>query len=133
MNPRQAQVRGRMAARRMMVDRVDLRRRTGGWTEDDNGNSVPATETLHTDVRAWIKVLPQQSRIVEVGGEMASLHAYDVLIPLEVDGIQHEDLVAVTSSKGTDLQGRTLTIVEVTWGTFQVGRRLVCRSQMAGA
>jgi len=132
MNPAQVVKRGRRVAKRVMTDRVDILRPTGGWTEDGDGNQVPATSTVNSAVKAWIRPIAQNSRIVESGGQPVTLLAYDVLLPHDVSGIEIDDLVVVTSSDGTDLQGRTLTVVDVTWGTHQVARRLVCRAQTGG-
>lgn len=123
-------MRGRIAARKMMRDRVDVRRPTGGWTTDAaTGDTVPGSTVVHEDVPAWIRVLAQQQRVVESGGQQVTLLAYDVLLPWDVDDIADEDLVVVATSRGTDLEGRTLTVSEVTVGTFQIARRLVCMTQ----
>lgn len=114
----------------MMLDRVTVARPTGGWTENEQGQQVPASDDVHVDVPAWIRPLHQQSRIVEVGGQPATLLAYDVLLPHGTDDLQVDDLVTVTSSAGTDLEGRTLTVVDVTVGSHQVARRLVCQIQL---
>jgi hypothetical protein len=120
-----------------MTDRVNIVEPTGGWTEDVNGDQVPETVPVHTSYRgvpggvpAWIRVLAQQSRIVEVGGEPVTLLAYDVLLPHDVDGLQVDQLVEVAATDGTDLLGRTLTVIETTWGSHQVARRLVVRAHL---
>lgn len=129
MNPAQVVKRGRKVAQRVMTDRVDILRPTGEYTVDVDGNRVPATTVVHSSVKAWIRPIAQNSRIVESGGQPVTLLAYDVLLPHSIAGIDIDDLVDVTVSDGTDLQGRTLTVVDVTWGTHQVARRLVCRAQ----
>lgn len=129
MNPRRAAARGRQVARRMMIDRMDFGRPTGGWTTDpDTGLQVPELTAIHADVPAWIRVLAQQSRIHEVAGEPVTTMAYDILVPHTVDGLKIDDVGTVTKSSGTDLQGRTLVLFDVTWGTHQVARRLVARA-----
>lgn len=113
-----------------MSDRVTVSRPTGGYSENDQGQQVPASAPVHVDVPAWIRPLHQQSRIVDAGGKPTTLLAYDLLVPHTVDDLQIDDLVTVTSSNGTDLQGRTLTVVDVTWGSHQVARRLVCQANL---
>lgn len=125
-----AVARGRRHARRLMVDRIDIGTPTGGWTENQDGDQVATVTPLNVDLPALIKALPQQSRIVEVGGKPVTLFAYDVLLPHDTEGLAVEQLVTVKSSSGTDLQGRSLTVVDVTWGSFQIARRLVCRAQL---
>lgn len=132
MNPRRAVRRGRKVAEQMMVDTVDVVSPSGGWTQDVDGNQVPAVSTVVSGSRAWVRVLPQQSRIVESGGQPVTLMSYDVLLPESTAGIAVDDLVKVTASEGTGLQGKTLTVLDVTHGTFQVARRLVCRDQQGG-
>lgn len=120
-----------------MTDRIKILQPTGGWTEDAAGDQVPATAVVHDSyhgvpggVPAWIRVLAQQSRVVEVGGEPVTLLAYDILLPHDVDGLAIDQLVEVVATEGTDLAGRTLTVIEATWGSHQVARRLVARANL---
>lgn len=114
-----------------MRDRVDVRRPTGDFINEGTAQ-VPATTTMHTNVPAWIRVLQQQSRVVDAVGATTTILAYDVLLPEHVGDIRIGDLIVVTRTAGTDLQGATLAVIEVTLGSYQVARRLVCQIQSRG-
>lgn len=129
MNPKAAATKGRRVARQMMTDVVDHVRPTGGFTDDGSGSLVPDTTTINADVPVWIRPLTNQVQVKDAAGDPVTLMAYDVLLPHDTSDIQLDDLFKVTTSAQTDLDGRTLTVIDPGVGTHQVARRIMVQLQ----
>ncbi len=122
--------RGRSLARRQMRDLVDVARPTGDYDIDEQGRRTHARTIVHSDIPAMIRVLMQQSRIVDAAGKPVTFLAYEVLLPVTVGDIRPDDLIIAKRSRSVDLPGRTLPVVDTPWGTHQVARRLICEAQL---
>lgn len=128
-NPAPALARGRALAEQLMVDACTITRVTGESTDDDTGAVTPTTATVYTGrCRVQQSQLGADSTPSDPGEAYVRLVAYEVQVPMSVDGVRVSDRIAITASvHDEDLVGRVFVVLGPSHKTHATARRLQCQ------
>lgn len=109
---------------RLLVDTVTVKRKTGTTFDPNTGQNTPTYTTLHAAIPA--RVRPLSGTEVTAGEQSLAVHAYEVTVAWDTDGVAPEDVVDVTSGDG-DLNGASLIVEDTQAWSFAGHRKLICR------
>jgi hypothetical protein len=125
-NPAPALARGRAAAEALMVDACTITRVTGETTNEDTGVVTPTTSTVYTgQCRIQQSQLGADSTPADPGEAYVRLVAFEVQLPMSVEGVRVQDVVTVTASAhDPDLVGRAFNVLGLAHKTHATARRL---------
>ena len=125
-NPTPALMRGRALAESLMVDTCTVARVTGESTNEDTGVVTPTTSTVYTGrCRIQQSQLGADSVPANPGDAAVRLVAFEVQLPMSVEGIRVHDRITVTASTlDPDLVGRTFVVLGLAHKTHMTARRL---------
>jgi hypothetical protein len=120
---------GRRAAERLMTDACTITRAAGAPVFDEaTGTYTTPTPTTLYSGKCRVKTYRQNNdRVVDFGGEPVSLWPFSVSVPVEVTGLEVDDIVTVTASVlDPDVVGTRLRVRDVVKGSQITARRLGC-------
>lgn len=73
-----------------------------------------------------IQPVAARDNIVDAGGDLVTLRRYSILLPITTTGIQVDDHLSITACTDPQMVGRVLRVHDVTGGTFEGQRHLIC-------
>lgn len=125
-NPAPALARGRQAAEALMVDACTITRTTGETTDTDTGVVTPTTSTVYTGrCRVQQSQLGADSTPAAPGEVSVRLVAFEVQLPMSVEGLRVQDVVTIdTSVLDPDLVDRQFVVLGLAHGTHKTARRI---------
>lgn len=121
---------GRRAALRLMVDSCRIERRSSGAPVFDATSGTytdPASTDLYVGPCRVRNYRQNNDRVVQFGAEPVSLWPFVVSVPIDVTGLQVDDLITITASVlDPGLNDLRLRVRDVTLGSQVTARRLGC-------
>lgn len=116
--------RGRLAARRLMVDTCTVTR-PGAFGAPDESTGIP-TRTTTSVYSGACRVKPEQPGEQSAGEREVVTRRFVVSLPADTDGVAVGDVVTVTASVyDAGLVGASLVVVGVPVGSHLTARRLL--------
>lgn len=125
-NPAPALARGRAAAESLMVDTCTITRTTGEATDEDTGVVTPTTADVYAGkCRVQQSQLGADSTPADPGEAYVRLVAFELQIPMSVEGLRVGDVATITASAlDPDLVGRAFNVLGLAHKTHATARRL---------
>ena len=125
-NPAAALARGRALAEQLMVDTCTITRTTGETTDTDTGVVTPTTTTVYTGrCRVQQSQLGADSTPATPGEAAVRLVAFEVQLPVSVEGLRVQDVVTVDASAlDPDLVDRQFVVLGLAHKTHATARRI---------
>jgi hypothetical protein len=125
-NPAPALARGRAAAESLMVDTCTITRTTGESTNEDTGVVTPTTSTVYTGrCRVQQSQLGADSTPSDPGEVYVRLVAFEVQLPMSVEGLRVQDVITITASAlDPDLVNRSFNVLGLAHKTHATARRI---------
>lgn len=111
-----------------MVDTCHIQRQTGTTLNTTSGVEVATLSDVYgtTGTPAKCLVRPSSAADADFGEQQTELRGYYVYIPYTETGVKPGDLVTVTSTNDTMLNGLTFTVRNIPTDTYNHRRQLVC-------
>ena len=91
-----------------------------------DGTYDAAAETEIYSGAARVQPLAGSERVVRFGEEPVTIREYHVTLPHDAAGIEVDDIWVTTTSDDTDLVGRRMRVIDVTYSSIEAVRRLRC-------
>ncbi|MCU1488288.1 MAG: hypothetical protein JWN67_5034 [Actinomycetia bacterium] len=97
------------------------------------GVTTPAARTSVYSGRCKVQSRTLVSSTSEVGGQLVGVQVLEVHVPISVDDVQVDDVVAITAAElDTALVGRSYRVTAVPAKSFATARRLRCEETTSG-
>lgn len=108
-----------------------ITRASGTGTTSENGTYTPATRTtIYTGVCRVVAII--RPARVEVAGEAQETHRhYQVGVRYDCPDLLVDDLVQITVAADAALTGKQLRVIDVTYGSEQWQRNVLCDEREA--
>lgn len=113
-----------------LPDTCTITRAAGPGTFDESTGqyaSVPAPTAVYSGACRVGMAAVSGSRGLDFGEEPVTIRMYVVTLPASEDDVQVDDIVTITDSADTQLEGKVLRVADVRAWSFGITRRLVCQ------
>lgn len=121
----------RPTATATMTGECVITRTTGGGTTDDDGTWTPAQPTTIYAGPCRFTALPQDEHIADVGAAQETRRRYQVSVRYDAPEIAIGDIVTMTLAADPGLVGQEVRVVDITYGSEQWQRDLICTEREA--